>query len=306
MKNITIIIPHFNSVELLRKLLLSIPSKEDIEVIVVDDKSTMGKEGYQQLKEEKHFEHIIFLENTTDKKGAGVCRNLGLKRAKGKWILFADADDYFTETMYSSISQYFDTDLDVIFFKPLSIFLDTGKEAHRHKNFARRIEKYLYNRNQKSELELRYKFEVPWSKMIQRTFLVQNQIYFEEVLASNDVLFSAKVGFHMRHFHASQDTIYIVTKGSNSLTTDLSEIIFDIRFSEKEKYYQFLQKHLSQQDLNALNISFFDFLLKSRKYGVKKFFLFLKTLLSRRLPILDTRIFNPFFIFRIFIEKKGI
>ena len=38
----SIIIPNFNSGQLLGRLLESIPDREDIEVVVVDDKSTDG------------------------------------------------------------------------------------------------------------------------------------------------------------------------------------------------------------------------------------------------------------------------
>jgi glycosyltransferase involved in cell wall biosynthesis len=304
--HLSIIIPHFNSVELLKKLLATIPEKEDLEVIVIDDKSTMGKEEYLKLKEDKDFEHITFLQNTTAKKGAGVCRNIGLAHAQGKWVLFADADDYFTPNMYESVSQYFLCDADVIFFKPTSIYVETGNEANRHKRYVRKIENYLQTRNIKNELELRYRFEVPWSKMIRRTLLQQNGLEFEEVIASNDVMFSAKVGYLMKKFEVSTDIIYVVTSGIESLTADMSETIFGIRFKEKEKYYRFLQAHISKKELDILNISFMDFLLKSRKYGVKKFFSFLMILRQKKLPVFDTRVFNPMFVYRAIKAQKRI
>src|SRR5699024_5954198 len=107
MKQVSIIIPHFNSVKLLEKLLLSIPKYNDIEVIVIDDNSTEGIEKFSILKKSVEFEHIKFLMNNTGVQSAGTCRNIGLKAATGKWILFADSDDYFLPGFYDGIQLYF-------------------------------------------------------------------------------------------------------------------------------------------------------------------------------------------------------
>ncbi len=295
MKNkiISIIIPHFNSIGLLKKLFITIPKKEDIEVIVIDDKSTNDIEEFNIMSKEKDFEHIIFLHNNTDKKGAGVCRNIGIRHAKGKWLLFADSDDYFTKNFYEVISSYFTSSSDVIFFKPTSVFIDTGEVADRHNRFCVRLENYLQNKDLKSELELRYKLDGPISKMINREFILENDISFEEVIASNDILFSSKVGFYMKKFEILEKTIYVITRSFNSLTVNTSEDIYNIRFNEKVKYYNFLKDKLSKDELKILNISFLDFLLKSMKYGSYKFLSMFTYIVKSRLPILDRRLLNP-------------
>lgn len=38
--------------------------------------------------------------------GAGYARNVGLEHAKGKWLLFADADDFYVDNMYDIISMH--------------------------------------------------------------------------------------------------------------------------------------------------------------------------------------------------------
>ena len=91
--NFSIIIPHKNTPDLLKRCVSSIPRREDVQIIIVDDNS-----------DEKivDFEHFPFLgtPNATvvfDKssKGAGHARNIGLEKAEGKWYLFADSDDFF-------------------------------------------------------------------------------------------------------------------------------------------------------------------------------------------------------------------
>lgn len=44
-RNLSIIIPHYNTPDLLEKLIRSIPVDKDIQIVVVDDNSSMGLEN---------------------------------------------------------------------------------------------------------------------------------------------------------------------------------------------------------------------------------------------------------------------
>lgn len=292
--NLSVIIPHYNSSELLEKLLSTIPEQKGLEVIVVDDKS-----------ESCHVKHIlnlqkkydfVFLKNDTDTKSAGTCRNIGLANAHGKWILFADADDYFTDMFYEYISEYFNSTNDVVFFIPTSIYLETGIEADRHVKYKNILLDYIQDPSQSNELSLRYQMETVWSKMIKKSFIDNKDIKFDEVIASNDVLFSTKVGFFMEQFMISENIIYVVTKNQGSLTTNISKKVFESRLKAKVRYYKFLKSHLTECQFVMMNISLSGWLYDSLKYG---FFYFIKTVLylnEEKVKILDERMFNMKFI----------
>ncbi len=271
---------------------MSIPKIKSLEVIVIDDRSTDKIGDFHILKTHKAFKHIIFLSNDLEKKGAGTCRNIGIKHSTGDWVLFADSDDYFIEGFYNIISSYLNSSNSVVFFKSTSIYIDTGKIATRHEPFCMRLDNYQTNKDLKSELELRYKIEVPWSKLIKKEFIIQNNIIFEEVVASNDLLFSTKIGFFMKDFEVSTKVIYVVTRNFNSLTVDSSEDVYDSRFHEKEKYFNFLQSILSFEELKLVNISFLDVLLKSWRYGIVKFIQVFLYIIKNKLPLWDSRLFN--------------
>lgn len=114
--DLTIIIPHYNVPDLLEKLIKSIPDSREIQVIVVDDNSDKQKEKLVRV-EALYKERVEFYINSTGIKSAGSCRNIGLEHAKGKWILFADADDYFLPNMYDVVKSYFETNYDIIFLR---------------------------------------------------------------------------------------------------------------------------------------------------------------------------------------------
>jgi len=291
MINLSIIIPHYNSSKLLDKLLSTVPAIDEIEVIVIDDCS--DELEFMQIQEMyKSSKYKFKLLESRSNQGAGTCRNIGLKNARGKWILFADSDDFFTESFYDIISPYLSTDNDVVFFMPTSVYIDTGELADRHEKLVERLNKYLENPNKRNELDLRYRFEVPWSKLISKDLIVKHNIMFEEVAASNDLMFSTAVGHYMSNFAISTDTIYVSVRNHYSLTVNKSEKIYDIRLKEKVKYFYFLKEILSVNELKILNISFLDFLLKSMNYGSRKFMHEFQYLYKYKLPILDKRLFK--------------
>ena len=270
MIRLTIIIPHYNSVETLKKLLDTIPMEREIEVLVVDDNSNIDTDALSTLEQ---IYGLSVLKNNRNKKGAGTCRNIGLEHAKGEWILFADADDFFVDDFYSVLDRYFETDYDVVFFTPTSIEVDTGNISDRHAKYAFLINNYQNNPITQSELRLRYEFFSPCSKLIHRRFLSDNNIGFDEVIASNDVMFSTRVGHLMKKFDVSKDIIYCITRSRGSLTVNLSEQVFDARLTIYIKYIDFLKLSLKKEEIDTLHITApFSYIVKtfSSGMGLKK------------------------------------
>lgn len=100
----SIIIPHKDIPDLLMRCLRSIPVSEDIQVIVVDDNSA-GADSYFKKYPEMSRSFWEFI-RAPKNGGAGYARNIGLDRAKGKYVLFADADDFFTYCINDILDEY--------------------------------------------------------------------------------------------------------------------------------------------------------------------------------------------------------
>lgn len=253
-KKLSIIIPHYNSPQYLRTLLLSIPDIPDIQVIVVDDKSTIYREEYDQLREESAGKNIEFYDND-EVKSAGTCRNIGLRHAVGKWLLFADADDYFTENFYDVLRSYINSDYDIVFFPPTSIVMGTEEVSDRHLVMATTIYNYCKNPDWKNALALRYRVVAPWSKLIRRSMLLENEIWFEETIAANDVMFSVKCGYAAQKIAIDTHIIYCITKHKGSLTAQLSEDVLDARMQVFLRHFLFLKEHLSKEEMETLHMN---------------------------------------------------
>ena len=91
--HVTIVIPVYNGKDHLQRAVdsaLDQTGNIDFEIIIVDNISTDGSEILGQQIADQH-DIVSFYK--TDQQGSAYPRNLGLDKAKGKWIQFLDVDD---------------------------------------------------------------------------------------------------------------------------------------------------------------------------------------------------------------------
>lgn len=95
---VTIIIPTYNRAHLIGETLDSIIAQTytNWECIVVDDGSTDTTDVLLNRYKNKDARFKYFVRSITQPKGANVCRNIGLDKAKGDYIVFFDSDDLMT------------------------------------------------------------------------------------------------------------------------------------------------------------------------------------------------------------------
>ena len=222
MKDLSIIIPHYNCPKKLKRLLFTIDMfREDgiydkTEVIVVDDNSTKDILELKQLGQQYPEVKFIFAEKN---KGAGAARNIGLKEATGKWVLFADSDDYFNEDMWAAVSANFMAKEDIILFPPTSVIDETNILADRHRESARIVSSILDEHDEKAELNARYMMTLNLSRMIRRELIEHNQIRFDESMRYfEDAIFAMECGHVAEIIGARKTIIYCITQSKDSET----------------------------------------------------------------------------------------
>ena len=95
---ISIIIPVYNTEKYLHQCLNSAIGQtlQDLEIIVVNDAST--DRCLKIIQALQKIDNRIQLINFTENKGNGIGRNTALKQAKGKYVLFLDADDWLEKS----------------------------------------------------------------------------------------------------------------------------------------------------------------------------------------------------------------
>lgn len=214
--NYSIIIPHFNIPNLLVRCLKSIPERDDIQVIVVDDQSK-GCETYMDTIPQLHRMNVEFY-IVDEKKFAGHARNVGLDHAMGKWLMFADPDDFFFENYISITDRYLNDEADVIYFNFRCCDNDDTSKTMEGSG-VKRFAKYQQTKN---ELIFRLDFSEPWGKMVKHKFVEENNIRFQETRAHNDLFFGVKVGILAKQIKTVDEPIYwyVYRQGSTGHSVD--------------------------------------------------------------------------------------
>lgn len=267
--NYTIVIPHYNIPHLLGRCIASIPEREDIQVIVVDDCSPNSKEYYRMVPELSR-PYVEFY-STPAGGSAGRARNVGIDHAQGKWITFLDADDLLIGNAASILDKYKDREEDILYFQALSVMSDDLTKISDRNIFCYNFDVYFKTGN---EQLLRLEFDAPWGKFIRKSLIDKYQIRFDEVRYSNDTFFSAAIGVFAKKIYVSKEIVYIVTERSDSLTSDKMRTIEEW----KNRYHSALhvQYFFDEHHVHFRRYAFADFLLliwsRDKSIFFKEFF----------------------------------
>ena len=198
---IAVVMPvHNTQVKYLQEALESLKKQtfQKFRLICVDDKST-ARDTIQVLhewSEEYKKMEVIYLPEAM---GAAEARNIGLHVAKEKYIIFLDSDDIFEkdflQKMYERIT---DTDAQVCICGWTSFSTIGNTETVRKVYFDTEKDNPFFLSNQAFN---------PWSKLCRRDFLLQRNIYFQNLTSSNDVYYSICVLLEAEQICCIEDSL---------------------------------------------------------------------------------------------------
>lgn len=111
---VSIIIPVYNAEKYLKELISSLlkQTMPELEFIFVNDGST---DGAQVLLERYTQIDSRFVLINKKNEGVSIARNMGMQRARGKYIGFMDSDDFAADNMYEVLyNKAKETDADIV------------------------------------------------------------------------------------------------------------------------------------------------------------------------------------------------
>ena len=180
---LSIVIPVYNAIDYLSDCLESILEQDfqDYEIVLVDDGSTDGSEKLCDEYADRYNSLCVVHQNNG---GASSARNTGIRAAKGDYIHFVDSDDRLNgSTVYSKLFQALGTaEPDIVFSRreryneSMSILEATQPTYFRDGFFEGDV--LLDVLQNKYELVL----TCPINKVIKRSIVVDNQLFFVEKL----------------------------------------------------------------------------------------------------------------------------
>ena len=100
---VSVVIPHYNAVNTLRRALISVlrQSTKPYDIVVVDDCSnTCSIEKLLKVLEKPCYKKIVLVIHDSNQ-GAAAARNTGILRAQGDFVALLDADDVWHPDMIS-------------------------------------------------------------------------------------------------------------------------------------------------------------------------------------------------------------
>lgn len=124
---LSIIVPLYNGVHTIERCLESLCCQtiEEIEILVVDDGSSDS--GADIVKRYMTNDRRIKL-FTQKNKGAGAARNLGIRKAAGKYVGFVDCDDFVDTDMFRVMVEAMEkTKTPVAICQEKNVYVDDGK-----------------------------------------------------------------------------------------------------------------------------------------------------------------------------------
>ena len=171
---VSIVIPCFNAALYIKKTLDSILSQNDIdiEIIIVDDGSTdQSKKIVDTISNEK----IKYYYQTNE--GVSTARNLGFSHAKGKYVVFFDADDLMQKDYIKELVSFIEKEnLDFVSGK-VQKFNENGILSNIYRGVSNNAfeEILLYNINVVT---------CPSIYLFKKEFLLRNHLTFNTHLSS--------------------------------------------------------------------------------------------------------------------------
>lgn len=213
----SIIVPHQNMPDLLQRCLDSIPERDDVQIIVVDDNSDPSVVDFDRFPgaDRKDVE-VVF-----DKQGRGLghVRNVGLEHVKGKWVLFCDSDDFFAEGFPIILDEMADAEEDLVIFGLRSVLSeDPTIPAHRTDYVNQYIGQYLHG--DYDESSLRYRIPIVMCKLFRREIIERYAIRCDETHWGNDIYFSARYACVSPRIRVTERIGYVITVRKGSLISN--------------------------------------------------------------------------------------
>lgn len=234
---LSIIVPAYNAEKTIGRLIDSIVSQkyDNYELIILNDGSKDNT--YKVISEyAKKYENVIAIDKINT--GVSDTRNEGLKIAKGKYIVFADADDYYSNVFFQEIiPEIKKENFELLVFNANvmnyeEIMYDLIPKKYKSGIFIEKygLQKYLQG-------EFCHKIgNVPWNKVYINEIIKKNKIVFNtEKKYGEDLLFNLIYTSKITKYNYFNKNLYNYCLNMNTTTTTVYR---EREINENIKFYK--------------------------------------------------------------------
>ena len=222
--NLSVIVPVYNAEKTIKKCMESIlKQKCTLELIIIDDDSSDDtKSIVDEMK--KEYSNIKYWHKRNG--GVASARNLGLRKAVGRYVTFVDQDDWLDNGVYEiAIDALKRENADMYVFgyykdyNNRSVPMKNENEIPTVVKEPSDIIKFAFYRE-----KYRSFAAFVWNKMFRRSFLTENNVCFNEDLKrGDDVLFISEVALHSPKTIVNKESYYHYYQREDSITHTFSK-----------------------------------------------------------------------------------
>lgn len=265
---VSVIVPVYNAEKYLEACIQSILSQTltAFELICVDDGSTdRSKEIISDLA--KHDKRILFIQQKNAY--AGVARNNGMASARGKYLLFLDADDLFEPNMLETMVHKVEEDkADICLCGADRYHTNTGiyEPANWLLNVKRAPKKLPFNRKDCSRYIFQITSPAPWTKLFRSEFIKEKGLSFQQIKRCNDLAFTMSAMAQAEKITVVNQVLvhYRVDTGTSlQSTVHLTPMLFS------EALLELKRKLITAQIWDEVKDSYADLALNTTVYNLK-------------------------------------
>jgi len=189
---ISVILTIYNTAKYLPECLDSIlqQSMTEFELLCINDASTDG--SFEILNRYAAQDKRLQLYTMPDNKGASHCRNFGLTKAQGEYVIFLDSDDYFKLTMLQELYEQAERDkADIVICN--SVKHDDVLHENLYMKDSLRID-YLHKTHgfhytNCAEYIFNFCKGWAWDKLYRKSFIEEHELQFPILSNTEDAVF---------------------------------------------------------------------------------------------------------------------
>lgn len=201
---ISIIIPIYNCEYYIEQCIISIQNQnlKELEIVCIDDGSTDASARIVESLMKKDNRIKLF---TQPNQGAGKARNHGIQKARGKYLAFLDADDYYLDVNALEKMVTLCEEKKVPVCGSLLKRLENGKEIEE--SLFQHLKEELYEKKiyQNIEFQLDYNYI---NFIFDREMILKNKIVFPDYRRFQDPPFMVKAMYHAKQFVVADTYLY--------------------------------------------------------------------------------------------------